>query len=245
MTVKTLTQESQNPRAKRFYKEVSLGESDGDYAILLDGRAVKTPLKRALSVPSQRLAELVAEEWQAQQDFIEPQTMVLTGFCNAAIDHIADHRAEVISAIVGFAETDTLSYRDDPDAPLFARQQAVWEPIIRDLEAAHGVEWARISGVMPQPQSPDVLALAQAVVTDDDAFRLTAFSQIVELTGSFALALALREARQTADAVWDAAFLEQLWQAEQWGEDAEATAQLHTRRERYDAAVTMWGALAN
>ncbi|MEO1045461.1 MAG: ATP12 family protein [Pseudomonadota bacterium] len=243
MTATSPGSQAETPRAKRFYKQVTVDASGATHAILLDGRAVKTPLRRALALPTAQLAEMVAGEWRDQDAFIRPETMVLTGFCNAAIDRIADHRDEVGKAIAGFAETDTLSYRDGPDSPLFTRQQAVWEPILRDLEAAHGIVWLRLSGVMPRPQTPEVRALAMAVIADDDAFRLTAFSQIVELTGSFALALALREQRHSPDAIWDAAFLEQTWQAEQWGEDAEATAQLEARRARYDAAVAMWGVL--
>lgn len=240
---------AQNPPAqdralpRRFYQTVSVGASDDGYAILLDDRAVKTPLRRALAVPSAKLADMIAAEWRVQEDYIVPKTMVLTGFSNAAIDHIGDHRDQICSNIAGFAETDTVSYRDDPGAPLFVRQQAVWEPILCDLEAAYGVKWLRISGVMPAPQSPDVMMLAQKIVAEDDPFRLTAFSQIVELLGSFAFALAYRNGHRPADAIWDAAFLEQVWQAEQWGQDAEAEAQLEARRARYDAAVAMWGAL--
>lgn len=243
MSENTMGQDRPKPRMKRFYTDVSIAKEDSTHVLLLDGRQVKTPLRRALAIPSSKLAGMVAEEWRAQGEYIEPETMVLTGFCNAAIDYITENRGTIRANIVAFADTDTLSYREDPETILFAEQERLWEPMLRTLEQAHGMAWMRTSGVMPMPQTPEVLELAHRVTADDDAFELTAFSQIVELIGSFALGLAYREGRYSADAIWDAAFLEQTWQAEQWGQDADAAAQLKARRVRYDAATAMWQAL--
>jgi len=233
----------QKTRIRRFYEKAEVQTHQGEYAIRLDGRDVKTPARNPLQCPTLALADLVAGEWNAQGDHLDPETMVITGFCNAAIDRVEHNRDAHVQQIVGFADTDTLSYRDDVGSPLFNLQQERWEPLLQRLEARHDVAWLRVSGIMPQPQSKPVLELARAVCKDQSNFALTAFSQLVELLGSFAFALMLIENDIDADQAWSAAFMETDWQAEQWGEDAQAKALQIDRRARFDAAWAMWCAL--
>jgi chaperone required for assembly of F1-ATPase len=51
----------------------------GGYAIELDGRTVKTPLRRQLLIPSQPLAAAITAEWDSQQKEIRPSEMHLVG----------------------------------------------------------------------------------------------------------------------------------------------------------------------
>ena len=41
---------------KRFYKEVAVAPRDGGFAVLLDGRPVKTPAQNGLVLPIEALA---------------------------------------------------------------------------------------------------------------------------------------------------------------------------------------------
>ncbi len=237
--VKIPTAEADRNLPKRFYKIVSVERIAGGYVVTLDGRTLKTPARANLALPNAALAKLVAQEWADQGEFIRPETMIITGFCNAAIDRVATHRDALESEVCGYADTDTLSYRDADDSPLTQRQLEMWDPILEALEDAHEVQWLRTSGIMPGAQMAPVMALAQKDVAALDKFALTAFSQIVALLGSYALALALRDGHIEADHCWNAAFLESDWQAEQWGEDAQAKALMADRRTRFDAAWSM------
>ena len=74
---------------KRFYTQAEASPVEGGWQIMLDGRPVKTPGRQDLVVPSERLGQAIAGEWQAQGDEVNPRAMPLTGLANAAIDRVA------------------------------------------------------------------------------------------------------------------------------------------------------------
>ena len=51
---------------KRFYKDVAVTPQEGGFAILLDGRTVKTPARNILVLPTEKLASAIAAEWREQ-----------------------------------------------------------------------------------------------------------------------------------------------------------------------------------
>ncbi len=55
------------PLPKRFYQSVSVGEYEGGYTVLLDGKTVKTPAKKTLALPVRELAAIVAREWKRRR----------------------------------------------------------------------------------------------------------------------------------------------------------------------------------
>src|SRR6185312_604337 len=63
---------------KRFYTAATVGEGEGAFAILLDGKPVRTPARRTLAAPTRALAEKIAAEWNAQANVIDPGAMPLT-----------------------------------------------------------------------------------------------------------------------------------------------------------------------
>lgn len=245
MTQTPYTVQAEKPKAlpKRFYKIVSVERIAGGYVVTLDGRSIKTPARANLRLPTTQLAKLVAQEWADQSEFINPASMVVTGFCNAAIDRVSDNRAMLEGEVTGFADTDTLSYREEPGSELAQLQETLWDPVLARLEERYKAKWLRTTGIMPGQQDEAVMALARAHVAALDKFALTAFSQMAALAGSFALILALTEGDIDADSCWTAAFVENDWQAQQWGEDAEAQKLMADRRQRFDAAWAMWQAL--
>ncbi len=207
---------------KRFWKEVSV-ETDGEgFAVKLDQRPVRTPAKRALSVPSQAMAARIAAEWEAQDEVIDPKAMPWTRSANAAIDKVAAQRDEVIGYLGGYADTDLLLYRAEGPEGLIARQREGWDPVLDWIAETYAVRLTLAEGVMPISQSPEAVARLTAEMQPMTDFQITGFHDLVTLTGSFALGLAAAKKQDTADALWSLSVIDETWQAEQWGEDDEA-----------------------
>ncbi len=218
---------------RRFYKDVTLAEAPGGWQVLLDGRGLKTVGGTPQVVPSQPLGEALAAEWRRQGDKIDPLDLPLRDMADYAIDMIAPDPRAVVRALTSYAETDTLCYRADPDAPLYARQQALWEPLLAAFEARHGIRLVRVSGVLHRPQDPAALAVLEAAVLRENPFVIAGIELMTTLASSLVTALAALEAtgEDAPLALWQAACLEEEWQADLWGRDAEA----EERRARREA----------
>lgn len=204
---------------KRFYKDVSVAEEDGGFSILLDGKPVKSPMRNALAVPARALAEAIADEWRAQNENVDPKSMPLTALAMGAIDSAADARADQALA---FAKSDLLCYRADNPAELAARQAAAWDALLDWAAERYGARLARATGIVFVEQSPEALAALERVVRTRSPFHLAAIYAAAAITGSLVLALALAEGRLDAGEAFRLATLDEAFQAEQWGEDAEA-----------------------
>jgi len=211
---------------QRFYKAVTVGAAEsaagGAFRILLDGRAVRTPGRAEGLLPTRALAEAVAREWAAQHDVLDPQSMPLTGLAWTALDRVRPARAEIVEAVGANAAHDLLCYRAEGPVDLAARQQALWQPLLDWLALTFDAPLAVTAGIVSVEQPPAALAaLARAVAARDD-FALAALSAATAATGSLVIALALVEGRIDAEAAFAAAQLDESYQLERWGEDAEA-----------------------
>ena len=223
-------------RMKRFYKTVSVDRQGSGFALLLDGRGVKTPARQPLVLPSAALARAVAAEWQAQGDEINIASMAMTGFANAAIDRIAPEPALFVREIASFGETDTLCYRADSGDPLAVRQGELWDPMLEWAENFYDITLIRIAGVIHQPQPPHSLLRLKAAVAPLNPFVLAPMITLTTIGGSLVAALGLLEGAFDLATVWRAISLEELWQEELWGVEAEAVkARLH-RKLAFDEA---------
>lgn len=207
---------------KRVYKSVATRLADQGWGIALDGRPLRTPAKRELTVPSDKLAAAIAAEWVAQQTDIRPETMPLTRLAATAIDRTAEKRAEIVAEIANYAATDLLCYRAGHPPALAARQEAVWQPLLDWAAGRYDAGLAVTNGVVPAAQSPASLKAYTAAVAALDDFRLTALQATTAACGSLVIALALFERRLDADAAFAASQLDETFQIEAWGEDAEA-----------------------
>jgi chaperone required for assembly of F1-ATPase len=219
---------------RRFYKDVTHGEQPGGgWQVLLDGRGVKTVGGAAQIAPTLALAEALAAEWRRQGDKIDPASLPLRDMADYAIDIVAADPAAIAGALVAYAETDTLCYRADPDEPLHARQQEVWEPLLAAFEAAHGISLVRVSGVLHRPQPPAAMAALLERLLTLDPFALAGVEAMAKLAASLVTALAALEATGEEEplALWQAVCLEEEWQADLWGRDWEA----EVRRELREA----------
>lgn len=228
---------------RRFYKDVSVGEAEGGFAVLLDGRTLKTPAKAPFVAPTRALAEACAQEWVAQGDILAPHTMPLTRLVNVAIDRTPLARDELAVGIGQYVETDLVCHRADGPETLVKRQALTWDPIVDWARAELGAAFVVVTGVIAA--EPDELgagaAAAKAAMGDD--FRLTGLAHAVGLMGSAALAFALMQGRLDAEGAFAAAALDDLYQLEAWGEDEEARARLARMRAEIDALGVFFAAL--
>jgi chaperone required for assembly of F1-ATPase len=219
---------------KRFYRLASVGEG---LRILLDGRPVKTPGRRDLALPAASLAEAIADEWNAQEDRIDPHSMPLTGLANAAIDRVGPDAAAFAQSLAAFGESDLLCYRAEGPAPLVARQTGHWDPILAWAQQRYDVVLELTSGILHMKQPAETVARLGAAVAARDPFQLAGLSPLVTVSGSLLIALALAEGAIGLNEAWAAASLDEQWQAGQWGEDEEAVAALAGRRRDFEAAA--------
>ncbi|MDH3703958.1 MAG: ATPase [Alphaproteobacteria bacterium] len=213
---------------KRFYKDAAATRVSGGYGVALDGRAVRTPARSELTLPTQPLADAVAAEWAAQAELVEPETMPMMRLASTAIDRVAPQREIVIDEIAGYAQSDLLCYRADTPKALVARQAAVWQPLLDwaalELDAALVVT----TGIIPVSQPDDAVAALRRAVAANDDFVLAGLHGLTTTTGSLIVVLAVRNGKIAVAEACAASFLDEEWQAEIWGRDLEAEA----RRER-------------
>ena len=223
---------------RRFYKDVSV---TGDLGIALDGRAVKTPLKAPLRLPTRALAEAVAAEWDAQAEKIDPASMILTKLANTAIDRVRGDRARIEAEVLDYANSDLVCYRADRPPALVQRHAAVWDPVVDWARTALDAPFEVTDGVIHKPQPPAAIAahgLALAALND---FELAAYHSIMTLTGSALIAMMLARRATAPEAAWLAAHVDEDYQIEQWGEDAEATARRAARHAEFMACCRFLG----
>lgn len=218
---------------KRFYRQARAAEG----CILLDDRPVRTPARAPLALPSDTLAQAIAAEWNAQGDEIDPRSMPLTGLANAAIDRVAPDPQAFARELSRYAETDLLCYRADGPASLAEAQASRWDPPLGWARARYDVCFAIASGVIPVQQPPATVARLSDAVSARDPFALAGLQLLVTIAGSLVLALAVAEGGLDADRAFDAAHVDELWQAERWGEDDLARAARAARRSDWLAAA--------
>lgn len=227
---------------KRFYKEALAAPVDGGWQVQLDGRGVKTAGGLPQIVPSQALATALAAEWAAQEETIVPAGFVLRDMADYAIDVVAPDPAALRGGLLRYAETDTLCYRADPGEALHRRQLERWEPLLAAAETRDGVRFTRISGIIHQSQPPETLERLGDRLERLDPFTLAALNTLTSLACSLVIGLAALEPGGDAGALWIAAELEEEWQAEQWGRDAEAE-ERRARRAKAFADAAQFAAL--
>lgn len=229
---------------KRFWKTAQAEPADGGWAIALDGRPVRTPSRALLAVPNEALAHAITAEWDAQGEELDPTTMPMTGFANATIDRVLPALGEFRGRVAVYAESDLLCYRADGPAELVERQSAQWGPLLDWARTQLGVDFAITSGVLPVDQPARTLAGLRGAVEALDPWQLSGVATLTQISGSLVGTLAMLHGAITDEALFDTANLDERWQAERWGEDAEAADRLGLRRAEFLAAAR-WCALAS
>jgi len=224
------------PQRKRFYAEAGVGETDGGFTIILDGRPIKTPSGRIVTVPVREIADAIAAEWAAQQEIIDPLTMPMTRFANSVVEAVVDRVQLVCDDVAKYLQSDLLFYRaGHPDA-LVAREAKHWDPVLFWAADRFGAHFILAEGVVHVRQ-PDQAVQAARAALPHHPWTVAATHVVTTLTGSALLALALAHGRLDADAVWAAAHVDEDFNAEQWGEDEEVVSRRAARAADFFSAA--------
>jgi chaperone required for assembly of F1-ATPase len=232
------------PLPRRFYKAASVEAEDAGHSVRLDGSTALTPGRKPLILPSGRAAKLVADEFAAQAEQIDPMTMPTLRLVNTAIDGVADDPQAVLEDILRFASSDLLCYRAETPQELIERQARAWDPVLDWARSVLGVRFILAEGVMPVEQPRETIAVLGAHLAQRrEPFRLAALHVATSLTGSALLAMAMEYGEIDADQAWAAAHVDEDWNIEQWGEDAEAAMRRKLRHREMMAAAALIAAL--
>lgn len=228
------------PLPKRFYKTVSVAKEEGGFAVLLDGRPARTPGRAVMLLPTEKAAALVADEFAAQGETIDPVAMPVMRLVNTAIDGVASDPQAVLEDILRFASSDLLCYRADAPQGLVDRQNAHWNSVLDWAQSALGARFHLAEGVIHVEQPRETIAVLGAHLARlAEPLKLAAIHVMTSLTGSALLALAVEHGAVDEEAAWTAAHVDEDWQIEHWGHDAEAVARRAHRKRDFMAAARL------
>jgi chaperone required for assembly of F1-ATPase len=215
---------------KRFWKSAAVVSDARGWGIALDGKPVRTPAGKPLAIPAEPLARAIADEWNACAGTVDLRELPLTGLANCAIDQVSPDGQAFAGRIARYAESDLLCYRAQAPRALAERQAASWDALLVWTRNRFDMDFAITCGIVhvPQPEA-GVRRLAHAVESLD-AFELAGLAPLVTIGGSLVAGLAVLEGAYSPEQAWEAVSIDEQWQLDQWGADAEAQAALEARR---------------
>jgi len=222
---------------KRFWNQADAVERDGGWGVELDGKPLRTPARDLLTVPTKALAEAIASEWNEVGDKIDPGTLPLTGLANAAVDRVTPDKEAFAKGIARYAEADLACYRAEGPSALVDRQTESWDALIGWGRRRFDVDFRTTRGIVHVDQPAATVDRLSHAVAALDPFRLAGLSPLVTISGSLLAALGVLEGTLMPDQAWDAVTVDDRWQLEQWGSDAEAEAAIDNRRRDFMAAA--------
>lgn len=227
-------------RIRRFWKEAAAGpKGEGGWPVLLDGRQAKTPGGKPLVLPTEELATMVAEEWAAQGEFLQPASMPGTRLAQTAIEAVPAARDAVAAEVARYAGTDLLCYHAGQPRELAALHVERWAPWLEWAKAELGLTLTATTGIAHIDQPPEALARAKHLALKLDDYGLTALAAATPLLGSAVLAFAVQRGALSGEAAYDLSRLDEAFQESQWGADEEA-AQRTARLRAEAVALERW-----
>jgi chaperone required for assembly of F1-ATPase len=229
---------------KRFYKEVTIQHTPDGYAVLLDGRSVKTPSKKELVLPTHELAEALAQEWAQQGEHIDMPSMVLTRLSYGVLELNAADRAMLHEETVEYITTELLCYRDAQRPELWQQQVQQWDEVLEWAQREHAVVLTSTAGILPVEVAAETYLAVQQKVQGLDDWHLVPFALLVRVLGSFVLALAVLERYKDMAEAMRLAHLEADYQALQWGVDVDVQARRAAAMREVLAVEQMFAHLA-
>lgn len=227
-------------KPKRFWKSATVVAVDGGHTVHLDGRPVKTPSKAGLIVPTAAMAAAMAAEWDAQVELVDPRTMPVTRSANSAIDKVRVQHADVVAMLAEYGDSDLLCYRAADPEGLIRRQAEGWDPVLEWAAEALGVRLRVAQGVMHVKQDPVALKRLHDELAAFDEFALTAAHDLISLSGSLVLALAVTRNVLPPEDAWTLSRIDEHWQIEQWGADEDANADEMIKRAAFLDAMRFY-----
>lgn len=229
---------------KRFYDTVDIREEEGAFTVTLNNRVTKTPTGKSVTTTNADLASYMRHEWEAQGEFIDPDTMPHVKLINSAVEGGEEAQPALVDEVIKYAGNDLLLYRADSPRELVQRQEAVWDDVLVRIARHFSVSFQPTVGILHKEQFAETLARLKASLLDMHHVPATAMVSLTGLTGSGLLAIALREGLVDSDTAWTAAHVDEDYQISLWGEDFEAAESRKRRRREFDAAVNVIKLLA-
>jgi chaperone required for assembly of F1-ATPase len=222
---------------RRFWKSAQAVEKEEGWGVELDGRPLRTPAREPLSVPTQRLAQAIAAEWDGVGEQIDPRDMPLTGLANAAIDRVQPDKQAFAGGVAKYAEADLACYRAEGPRGLLERQAELWDELLAWGRRRFDVDFRTTSGLLHVDQPPETVERLAHAVNALDPYRLAGLSPLVTIGGSLLAALGVLEEAFPPEQGWEAVSVDDRWQLEQWGSDEEAELALANRERDFLAAA--------
>jgi len=210
-----------NGRRKRFYRDVSVTGVKNGFAVQLDGCPLKTPGKLPLVTGLEHVADLIAREWDAQEDIIRPETMPVTRLVNVTIELTPGNRGQLVAQARSYGETDLLCYRAKAPRTLVDRQTDQWDPVLKWAES-QGISLDTTQSVHAVTQPGASLERVAGYTSGLADLELTLFSHLTAVFGSVVLAMAVMDKHINGDEAFILSRLDIDYQIENWGEDADA-----------------------
>ena len=229
---------------KRFYRQVEVASEGDAHRVLLDERPVRTPAKRALTLPTATLAAAIAAEWRDQSETIRPATMPLTRLASTVLDRLPGLRKAAIAELMGYADTDLLCYRAAAPLDLVERQGHVWQPLLDWAASTYGARLVVTTSILPVAQPEVAVHCLRAAIEALDDWTLIGLHAATTALGSLILGLAVVEGRIGADQALAASLLDELFEIERWGQDAETERRHTALRRDLEAAAGFLSAVA-
>ena len=209
---------------KKFWKKVQIREIfKNTFQVQLDKKNLKTPMKKDIRFLNYYIAFETSKEWDIDGPTINTDGMIFYGLMSTAIDKIAKNRNLFINEILSFIDTDLICYRADAPNELVQLQNKKWDPIISIIEKYTGFRLETFIGIMPSKQKKAVHLKVKQLVNQFSDLEISALHRITNVTGSVFLSLCILKGDLYKNHAFELSFLDELWQAENWGNEEEAS----------------------
>ena len=209
---------------KKSWEKVSIKKiSSNSFQIMLDDRILQTPLKRELVLPNLNLTQEIVKEWDQVSKKINTESMIFYGLISTSLDKIIDNRNLYIRDILDYIDTDLICYRAENPKELVELQKNKWDPIILLIEKYISTKVQIFQGILPKKQHANVHSKLNNLINQFNIFEISALHRITNITGSILLSLCVLKKDISANDVFELSFLDELWQAENWGFDEETS----------------------
>lgn len=211
-------------RIKRFYDTVSvepvINVKSTSFKLLLDGKQVRTPLGEPFHLRSEAIAAAVAMEWQLQTSFIVPNSMPMSTVLMTNMDIDSKlNRTEHLSQIYRYFQTDSVRFPElDTNSKLGNMQTERWGPIFTFLKS-RGVPFTQSKAgfLLPESTQSEINNIGQVIMPSYDSLGLTIIETASKYLKSASIALALVEGVLSPTEAFEAAFVEEIYQRNEWG----------------------------
>ncbi len=225
--------------AKRFFEEAHIVKKARFYVLWLDDFALKTPAQQLVQLPNAALAQLLVDEWQAVEDEIDTMKMPFNRLVNTALDSVPDNIDGLADEFVAYINNDLTCYRAAHPDKLIERQEKLWEPWLTWCCRRYDVSFNLAQGVHLVEQPIETLSRLRDVYIGDptNILRLGGLSHATALLGSAVLALAIEQKEIDTETAYEAVFLDELFQIDQWGKDKEAQERLDNKKREIDEII--------